>query len=211
MGRGGQEQVGGGVNRDVTIVTPTLPGRADVLQRAIRSCLTQEEPPRAFAIEVDADREGSGPTRTRALRRVATTWTAFLDDDDELRPVHLRRLLDVAAETGADVVAPWFTILGPDGRKRLDWDPFPQHRGRQYDLADPHIFPITCLVRTEVAQLGEFPAHHVDGWGGDDFAYWMQLARAGARIVNIEDRTWWWWHHGRNTSGLARKAEALYR
>lgn len=201
------------MKRDVTVVIPSIPARAQLLERALRSCWTQDVTPAAVSVALDIDRAGSGPTRTRALRAARTTWVAFLDDDDELRHFHLARLLEVAEETGADVVAPWFVILGPDGAEHPEWDPFPEHRGRPWSIDDPqpHIFPITCLVRNEVAQLGEFPRHHDNGWAGDDYAYWCQLGRAGAKVVTIPDATWWWHHHGRNTSGMADRAAVIYQ
>lgn len=195
---------------DVTVVIPTIPGRGPMLQRAIRSCLAQRLAPVALSIACDTTGEGAGPTRTRAMRAVTTEWLAFLDDDDELDDMHLSRCAEVATETGCDVVVPWFTIVGADGRHREDWNPFPQHRGRQFDPADPHSFPITCLVRTAVTDGLEFPAFHDGDWAGDDFAFWCALGARGAEFVSIPDRTWWWHHHGRNTSGLTTKADRHY-
>lgn len=195
---------------DITVVIPSLPARGPMLQRALRSCLAQRLPPVMMSIAFDDHGDGAGPTRTRALRAVQTEWTAFLDDDDELEDHHLSTLARVAEETGADVVIPWFTVISGIGERRDDWDPFPQHRGRQFDPADPHSFPITCLVRTEVAQRAEFPAFTGGDWSGDDFPYWCALGESGARFVSIPDRTWYYHHHGRNTSGLTTKAEGHY-
>jgi hypothetical protein len=204
---------------DATVVTPSIAERGPLLQRALRSVHRQTLKVTDVAIAFDVERLGSGPTRTRALRSVRSRWTLFLDDDDELLPHHVDTLHRVALQTGADVVTPWFVIIDPSGTERPDWDPWATADAaagvtprphRQYDWRAPHIFPITCLVRTELAQLGTFPAHHVDGWGGDDFAYWQQLGEAGAVFHQIPDITWHWHHHGRNTSGLVSKREAIY-
>lgn len=39
-----------------------------------------------------------------------TPWIALLDDDDTLRPVHCQALLELAEETGADLVWPQFDL-----------------------------------------------------------------------------------------------------
>lgn len=185
------------MNRDVTVCIPSIPPRVAYLHRAVQSVINQTQPIAAVSIAFDVDRQGAGPTRNRAKAGVRTTWTAYLDDDDELRPGHVKRLLDLAEETGADVLIPWFTVQGGG-------DPFPMHRGRQFDPADPHIFPITVLVRTEVAQLADFPAPRWGeaDWHGDDFPYWNELASKGATFAAIPEETWIWHHHSSNTSGI---------
>jgi hypothetical protein len=181
----------------ITVVIPSVPPRADKLRRALESVTQQTHPVHAVSIAVDHDREGAGPTRTRAMMAVDTEWLAFLDDDDEMRPFHLEYLMRAQAETGADVVIPWFEVYGGG-------DPFPMHRGRQFDVRDPHIFPITVLVRTELAQVGSFPKPDPQraDWSGDDFPFWLQMARAGATFHSIPDQTWVWHHWGGNLSGL---------
>lgn len=184
----------------VTVVIPTIPPRLHQLHRALDSVMAQTIQPDAISIALDTTKAGAGPTRQRALMGARTEWIAFLDDDDELLPTHLSALL-AGARMGvgageADVIWPWFEVIGGT-------DPFPQHHGRQWDPTDPHIFPITALVRTRFAQQATFPApgDHAD-WHGDDFPYWLQLHDLGARFLHIGAVTWRWHHHGLNTSGL---------
>lgn len=190
------------MNRDVSVVIPTIAPRADMLQRAIRSVMDQSHPASMVIVVNDINGDGAPITRTRGLRQVCTTWTAFLDDDDELLPQHLEHLLDCAEATGADMVFPWFHVVGGT-------DPFPQHFGRQFDRADPTQTTITMLIRTDVAlQAGGFlePGEHLDGCGhraGEDFRFVLRVADSGAKIVHLPERTWSWHHHPGNLSGRA--------
>jgi hypothetical protein len=161
----------------------------------------QTHPAAAISVAIDNNHEGSGPTRTRAMRAVKTEWLAFLDDDDQFLEQHLETLVKHQQDTGADVVWPWFRVLSGQ-------DPFPMHQGRQWNPEDPHIFPISALVRTEVALQAEFPPHVENGWGGDDFAFWTTLSAQGAKFSHVNEVTWLWdhapaGHH--NTSGLASR------
>src|SRR3546814_2047229 len=77
---------------DVLVVTPTIPGRDDLLKRAVASI--REDMGHvvvAGAIEVDLGGLGPSITRNRAVVQtmnagVRPKWIAFLDDDDEFLP-----------------------------------------------------------------------------------------------------------------------------
>jgi len=161
--------------------------------------MRQTRPPAALSVAVDTAHEGAWATRNRAMEAVATEWTAFLDDDDELYAFHLEVLLDLAAETGAGLVWGWFDVAGGQ-------DPFPQHRGRAFDLDHPHIVPIAYLVRTEVlraavAATGGFQPDEAGAWDNQDQPLFVEMARLGGTACT-ERSTWKWHHHARNTSGL---------
>lgn len=185
---------------DITVVIPTIPGREQMLSRAVESAARQSLTPAAIVVEADETGTGAAATRNRALQRVTTPWVAFLDDDDELDSEHLLTLAQAQAETAADVIWPWFRVEGGG-------DPFPQHRGRQWDPQDPHIFPITVLARTDLLrQVGWFTEGEriaPDGRvvSGEDWRLWCALSDAGARFHHVDATTWTWRHHGRNTSG----------
>lgn len=187
--------------RGVTAVIPAIPPRVGKeLHRALDSVMMQDRPVDAISVAVDLNREGSAVTRNRALAGVTTPWAAFLDDDDEWGPEHIRSLLVAAAETGADVVYPWFTV--PEG-----WDPWPEREGQPFDpklLDTQNTIPITCLVRTELLRaVGGFeskdPANRESLC--DDWGTWVKLRDAGAKFHHVNRRTWVWHWHGGNTSG----------
>lgn len=195
----------------VTVVIPSIPTRGPQLARAVASVLAQTLPASAISVALDVDHEGAGPTRTRALRAVRTRWTAFLDDDDELYPHHLDALWTLHQATKADVLVPWFDVVGGA-------DPFPQHRGRLFNdpakaPEDHRIFPITYMARTAYLQACRFPAPRIGApdWAGDDYPVIVRMHELGARFAELpaEAPTTWAWHHwgygqqGRpgNTSG----------
>lgn len=192
------------MRRDVTIVTATIPPRVSLLQRAIGSAMAQTHLPAAFSIAVDVARQGDGPTRTRALAGVTTTWTAFLDDDDELLPHHLAHCLDIAEQYDVDVVVPWFKVVAGDDPIAANRHLLPDESG-SYRNADG-VFPsfaVTNLVRTEVARLATF------GLGvHDDYRYWCALADAEAKFRITPEATWLYHHDSGNTSGEPDRWEA---
>lgn len=187
--------------RGVTAVIPSIPPRVGKhLHRAIDSVLQQEWPVHAISVAVDHDREGSAVTRNRALAAVRTPWAAFLDDDDEWLPEHLRSLLEAAQDSGADLIYPWFEV--PEG-----WDPFPWAEGREFrpeHLDHENTIPITVLARTELLRaVGGFESKDPTNPNSlcDDWGTWIKLRDAGAKIVHLPRRTWLWHWHGGNTSG----------
>jgi Glycosyl transferase family 2 len=181
---------------DITVAISSIPVRTSLLHRALASIAVQTLPAEALSIAIDIDRQGAGPTRTRALRQVQTPWLAFMDDDDELLPHHLETLCNAQCEFGADVVWPWFQVIG-------GYDPIAGNRGKQWNHDEPHTFPITTLVRTELAQQCFFPEPLSNvGCSGEDFNFWMQMSNLGAKFHHVNEITWRWFHDSGNTAGL---------
>jgi len=187
----------------ITVVVPSIPPRSKMLARAIDSILAQTRQPEFVIVAIDRDSEGAAFTRTRGLMQVATEWTAFLDDDDELLPNHLETLEACAADSRADMVFPWFLVVGGQ-------DPFPQHFGKQWDRNDPRQTTITFLVKTELAQRiggfiepGDAGLDSAGNRAGEDFRFVIRLSDAGGKIVHVPQRTWIYHHHQSNTSGMS--------
>lgn len=187
---------------DVTVVIPSIPPRRELLRRALDSVWAQSAPPAAVSVAIDYKHAGAAVTRNRALAGATTEWVAFLDDDDELYPHHLERLMTHAMVTGADVVWPWFDVIGGT-------DPFPMHEGREFDPTEPHAFPITALVRRELAVgVDGFPLErdpHNGHGGGEDWLFWLKLAEIDAKFAHLPERTWCWHHDSGNTGGLGSR------
>lgn len=183
----------------VGFAVPTIPPRADKLARALKSISAQTHPVAEVAVAVDIYRQGAGDTRNRAKAMLRTQWTCFLDDDDELYPAHVQKLLAHALDTGADLVFPWYDVKGST-------DPLAALEHIEWNDATPHMFPITVLVRTELAMSVDFPVEaEFPGCAGEDWRYWNMLLAAGAHFAHLYERTWLWTHHGENTSGLASR------
>ncbi len=185
---------------DITVCIPSIPKRAElVATRAIPSIHRQTLQPDAVAICVDNHKNGAWHTRNKTIEMANTKWIAFLDDDDAFLPRHLETLHNIACEQAADVVWGWFEVVGGT-------DPFPQHRGRQFNLETPHIFPITTLVNRELIldSKAEFCEEltNVGNWGVQDLPFWGALWNAGGKFYGTDEITWQWYHHETNTSGL---------
>jgi glycosyltransferase involved in cell wall biosynthesis len=172
----------------VTVVIPTIPGRGDLLERAIASVVAQSLPA-ALVVELDKHSEGAAATRNRALRQVDTEWTAFLDDDDELKPNHLRACARLAHLTGADVVYPWFDVVGGVDEIGCFGVPFDPDL-----LARRNYIPVTTLCRTlAIKAVGGFENHpDPDGKPCEDWGLWLKLHAVGARFAHLPQRTWIW-------------------
>lgn len=185
---------------DIAVVIPTIPPRVALLERALASVARQTLAPAQVIVEADVHREGAPVTRTRALELVTCPYVAFLDDDDELLPEHLAKLSAHLTATGADLVYPWFTVIGGT-------DPFPHLFGRPFDPRQPCQTTITTLARTEaVRAVGGFVSETFgqDASGnraGEDFRLVSRLVDRGYRIEHLPERTWLWHHHAANTSG----------
>lgn len=186
----------------VAVVIPSIPSRWDLLcHRAIFSVAFQTKPVDYIMAIVDYQRLGAAETRNRGVQAVVDLceWIAFLDDDDELLPYHIEHLIDLAQRRNADVAWGWYEVIGGS-------DPMPHFRGKQFDVHDPHSFPITCVVRSDVVKRSKAKFANdlcnTGNWHVQDFPFWKAIADAGGKFIASDVITWKWHHHGKNTSGL---------
>jgi len=186
------------MDRDVTVAITAIPPRIGTkLDRAVASVWAQAHRPESLIVNIDWSKRGAGANRNRGLVQCLSTWIAFLDDDDEFLPHHLSHCLNLAEASGADVVVPWFRVAG--GR-----DPFPGNRAVGVPAVGPlPAFPVTVLVRTEVARAARFTEGltSISG-GGEEYHYFTLLRDLGATFHMDAEETWIY-HHGGNTSGMA--------
>lgn len=181
----------------VTVAMPTIPPRVGtpLLAEALRSVREQTLPPAGgISCALDVEKRGAAATRQRALDAVRTPWVAFLDDDDFWYPHHLETLTRLVQDHDADYAYSWF-----DGN-----NPFPMHRGRQFDPQDEHHTTMNVMVRTEIAKQVGF-VNHADAndvWPGEDWRFTLECARLGAKFIGTGEITWHYRVHSGNTSGL---------
>jgi glycosyltransferase involved in cell wall biosynthesis len=182
---------------DITVVVASIPqrhGAGGPYERAIASLRAQTFKPVKVRVVLDQDGLGAAATRNRALAGVTTEYCAFLDDDDELYPNHLKLLARCARLTGADVVYP-----GYDADEDLV-----NCFGLPYDadmLQRTNFIPVTTLCRTEkILAAGGFQEHpDVNGDPCEDWGLWLAMAGQGASFVHLPVRTWRW--HPGGTKG----------
>ncbi len=199
------------MSAEITVVIATLPTRAQMLTTAVRSVMAQTLPARVVVVEPDDRGRGAAATKNAGLAQVRTEWVAFLDDDDEFMPDHLRVLHTAATEAGADVAYSLPLVRDQLGRKvdRInEWgggevfDPEALRRGSYIQT--------TSLVRTESAKrVGGFqcpPGSNYDDWG-----FFLALLDGGAVFTHVHRETFVWNHHGANSSGVPGKGDAPAR
>ena len=180
----------------VTVVIPSIPPRRELLKRALNSVYVQTSPVDAINVSYDIRKEGAWVNRWNGAQTVKTKWTAFLDDDDELLPNHIEHLLYCAEATQSDMVWGWFDVVG-------GIDPWPHYRGKQYDPSEPHVVPITYMVKTEL--LLATPGFSADplntgAWDVQDMPVLDALVANGAKLY-ADPATTWLWHHDSGSSG----------
>lgn len=190
----------------ISVVITTYPERSGMLARALASVSAQTLQPRAIIIANDTDSVGAAVNRDRGLASVTTPLVAFLDDDDEMEPHHLQQLHRTMQATRADLVYPWFTVIGGS-------DPFPHLFGKPYDAETQTT--VTFLAKTNMVKaaggfsrdwdtsVGTDPG--VDSRGnraGEEYRLVRRMWNMGCHIEHHPARTWKWHHHMGNTMGL---------
>lgn len=205
---------------DVAVITPTIKGRENLLERAQNS-ITVETVSYIHGYAVDVDGDGPAAVRNQLVKESpASRYIAFLDDDDVFKPGHLTKLVRHADTTGADVVYPWFDLM-KGGYLRNDLkilkingqDAFEQPFNADA-LRHNNYIPVTALVRRDKFQeVGGFPRPNTEEWPHkdcEDWALWLRLLNIGAKFSHLPERTWTWVHHSKNTSGRPENARRIY-
>ena len=194
----------------VTVIIASHPARMKngMLDRAVHSVSRQLTQPAEIMIVNDIDASGSDITRNKALAKVTTRWTAFLDSDDEWLPNHLSVLLRNIS-SNLDVIYTGCRVIDAYGQVmplQEEWGRF----GKEFDpdlLMQKSYIPVTSLVRTKLAQyVGGFtygPDSEYDDWG-----LYRNMLIQGAKFKHVPEITWIWHHHGANSSGKPGKGDA---
>ena len=182
----------------VTVVIPHIPVRTKYLSRALRSVLDQSVHPQDIIVVTDTDHAGAAATRNRGLDLVETEFVALLDDDDHFYLQHLEVCLEWIRRHDADIVYPWFDVIGgtdPLGMFGQLFDP--EH------LKVSNYIPVTVMAKTETLRsVGGFIPHpDALGHPNEDWGCWLAVHDAGGKIVHVPERTWAWRHDSGNTSG----------
>jgi glycosyltransferase involved in cell wall biosynthesis len=201
------------------VVIPTIPGRERLLQRAIDSVHAQTRRPDQYVIERDSLRTGAAQSRNRAMQRVRTDVIAWLDDDDELLPHHIRTCLRVLEQDpSVDLVYPVPRMVGGrdptavtvQGQLRLPWGVRFGPEQEAHLRRQGSFIPMTHLVRTDIVRrINGFPEGFrlpTGRYRGEDEAYLIKLLDAGAKFEHIDRKTWLWHAHpATSTAGKGRQ------
>lgn len=208
----------------VAVCIPTIPGREELLDRALLSVHTQRRKADQIVVERDSERTGAWAARNRALARVTTDVIAWLDDDDTLKPQHLMACMRVMEQSPSrpDLVYPRPIMVGGEDPTAVTHQgrfPVPPWGLRFTSEHAAHLravgsfIPMTHLVRTDaVRRIGGFrPGYTVNGarYRGEDEDYLIRiLSDAAARhrapqdtFEHLDAKTWYWHVHRSHTAG----------
>ncbi len=203
----------------VSVCIPTIPARAELLERALASVDAQTHKPQDVIIVEDTHGLGAAPTRNCAWQNAETDVVAFLDDDDEFLPQHLEACLTAMVEKNAGLVYPWFELVGwPDATSErpdalatkfqgnlvhplgITFGPEQEKHYRKYAY-----IPITTVVRRSMLERsGGYPIPGSIDWPREDCEDWgghLRLLDIGCKFVHHPERTWRCHYHGGSTAG----------
>ena len=162
---------------NVTVITATIPGREELLERARRSVGEQTVKPHAHWIKLDDQKAGGAATKNRLFDFVSTEWFMVLDDDDFLLPNHIETLL--SHSDGYDIVGSWHEGAWPTYNRPLSETVDENNVLR-------HGIPHTAIVRSALfARLGKFSIQTAY-----DTKFWEAAVAAGAKVNIVEEKTW---------------------
>lgn len=138
---------------------------------------------------------GPGPSRDKAIEEAEAPWIALIDADDAFHPNRLRRLLDAADATGADVVFDDLMMCHDTADGLVPWRPLhgPRSFGgkgratsiRIEDYIRSARLLVKAVIRTDfIRQNG---IRHSSRRFGEDAEFLLRLAHAGARFCFVPD------------------------
>lgn len=169
----------------VTVITPTIASRLDLLHEAMDSVRRQTLRGVEHAILLDTHSDGPARIRNAMIDAATTPYVAFLDDDDLLDPDHLETLLE-ALEKHEASVAYSYCRIDPPGALSV---PRPQGRSAVWRMmrGGRNVIPVTVLARRDAILAGQ------GFWAADryeDHALWLRLDQLGHRFHLVPRETW---------------------
>jgi glycosyltransferase involved in cell wall biosynthesis len=176
----------------VSVITPSLPGRARELAECIQSIAAQTVPV-VHLIRADVDRVGPAVIRSELLDEARTDLVAFCDDDDLLDPDHVDTLTRAIDATGAELAWSWHRTTGESPART------PRPRGVAEAVAmmraGRNVIPVTVVARRQaILDAGAFQP--MDRF--EDYALWLRMLDLGHRFAYVKRETWTYRFLGEN-------------
>ena len=171
---------------DLTVLTCTIPGRENYLDRCVDSVRRQTVGVSAHLISSDDGSLGPLVKYNMLARAVETPWLAILDDDNYWLDDHVET---IAPEfDNADVIYTWDA---GGTRPRIQLARFTQSELLEH-FAVTNSVDQSCAIRTEMSrQVGGFQ-EPVDGRTWMDQDLWYRIAKMGGRFLAIPKATWFY-------------------
>lgn len=178
----------------VTIITPTIEERAELLAEACESVQIQTEQAAQHLVYFDRECAGPAVARNAMLHAAATEYVGFLDDDDVLDAEHIEVLSDTLTATGADLAFSWHRTEGdrvPIVPRFNEWSP----EAEAFMHAGMNVIPVTVVAKREaLLAAGGFYQHD----HAEDYQLWLRMMSNGCRFACAPVETWTYRHLGGN-------------
>jgi glycosyltransferase involved in cell wall biosynthesis len=172
----------------VSVLTPTVPERADLLRECERSVAAQTWPDYEHRILMDGDREGCAVTMNKLAAEAQGDWLLPLADDDLLLPGALASLL--ARFTEGDIIYSPPLVTGNEDR----W----------WFYQAPPVIPSCALIRRSLWEsLGGYDETL---WHEEDRDLWVRALAFDAKFVRVDEPCWVYRLHAGNKSFLKAAA-----
>lgn len=178
------------IAEDVTVITPAIITRLDMLEKCIKSVNEQELRPIDHLIYLDHNRHGVMYAVNKLINSVTTTYTQFLSDDNYFYPQHIKKLLAKIKEANADVAYAYPDVVGRD----ISFDvPFSADELRKRNfISEP-------LCRTDALKdaCGFLKNSPVEDWH-----MYLRMLGNGCKFVHVPEHTWCFvFGHGNFSTG----------
>lgn len=150
-------------------------------------------------VAVHQQNQGISRTRNHGLQLAQGEWVAFLDNDDEWLPDKLARQLQLAKESGADIVYTNTQNFGATDRidSLRHEDPNLMPSGDLFDQLLVDNFLVTSSLMIRKAALDNVQGFTESPATAEDWDLWLKLAAAGCRFAAVpEPLTRYRWRAG---------------
>jgi GT2 family glycosyltransferase len=172
---------------NIAVITPTLPGREDLLEECKASVAALGL---RHLIALDTGRHGPALIRNALAAQTDARWLLFLDDDDLLLPNYLDVVRPHLAT--ADVVYTNWELSGADEPRP---HPFDEASLRRFNF-----IPVTACVRARAFRaVGGFPTDAVL----EDHGLWLALLDHGYRFTHVPTIAWHYRRHAGSRTDTA--------
>lgn len=166
----------------MSVLTPSIPPRASLLEECRRSVEAQTEADWEHLVEIDTHREGCSKVMNRLAAKARGVWVLPLADDDLILPGALRNLLAHSYES--DIIYAPPLMWG--------WDSW------HFFQEPPNIPSFALIKRSLWEQLGGYDESVIRE---EDRGLWTRALEAGATFQKVDTAPIWVYRiHGGNKS-----------
>lgn len=132
---------------------------------------------------INEENIGVAQTRNRGLELCRGKYVAFLDSDDYWEQQMLKKMIDRAEETNADIVYCSYALVDEQGRKVCNDFMVPSTTTFEESIVRSVITCSTVLITSELAKNNRFPTNMYH----EDIALWFQILRDGGTARGVSE------------------------